>query len=1519
MKGNIQLIRNYGDTNQVMFSEENMAVDGMRKTVADIMTFMPDPSSVPGGTGYLEPGVSSVSSYQIQAFSLGSAKGYYDKRDSRFWYSSIDYSGYNYQLLPLKEDDYFEMYDSFSGIGFNSWKYRNMVDANIIKSPTLDNLNDWEITFAVPEDPSNPMMTSRTEVFGEQSKTVTKFEQTKGQQNVTLRQKVDINLGDDYFLYTNGRAYQATFDFRIGRGRGGVIFEYYNFEDRKFIPKTTVTEGTRHTTLLNSVYDVNEFRFQLRGNKVDQQFLENQDYYVEYVFPAKSFVDEDFTPWQENYVNPFVDIVTLELCDANHQILKNPNFLNLQSNLINSDFDNNIDLNDLTAQNPALAQSLGYRNLLGWDVVNPILNSEDPATSEVNGTVGFIKVASESFFEDKAFSGMQDGVVLYTSSTDLTDYSGGVSLSQTFALGDEFRNNYAYPTADSTTPTNLNAGNGQGDNNATMMLYFQTMVSGATTTASNCGHLQLKLRRNSDGFEYLFSASPTTKTLRQFASNGEPLIVPYSEREVWQEVGVPIILPADANRNQYTLEIKGSGRTDQADGGFCYYAIKDLKLGQFSGWRVYGYDKSGISNWSLSSQGYSNITSGYIYSGLSFSGLPKQSYGWSATYVDKVNDSQDWNTDQIAQNFVGMEPTKSYRLSIKGTSKTLGNVSHPHFGIELKAKGTFKVPGKNNILADYMMDGNNTTFESAPVPYSSVLNPVSPLNPYSNDGVVSRRTFPSFQTIISDDDVKPTDWGVLLTSSGTANNSVAQYNARGDAGTYYLSMDVFNSIDKGSYFNLSAAPNLMYNWNSSEWDTIVGTFPTYRSSTSGAYFLELPSERNEGSFTNFKYAHPIYITDDFLTPSPQQTPDNTGPRGAFRVAASLYGPNHSEGETLVKNIRLEGAGEYNNTDIWKELYYHWDSREWKPEYTKTIAPVVKTSADVDSSRNFIITAPALISNMCLSGLSKDTEYQVNIVDLSGGDYIINDVALTDVSLIANPGKDRWVRDEGIFTSELYADSQYYEYDHGMIIKQFGGNGITDPANPANISTQDTFDSPTFDTVVQDNPTALADRQPFLRFDNIRGDGGVQYPWLLRNFTLEEYGLQAGDKFSCAVDVALTQKNGTPTLELAVEARSGGISYQYDLTAETWVEGSARREKSYPIKEVGLSGTGGDTIGVSSLGTQNQYTRTFSPEVLAPSFGPNTKIIVSMRIVPTTNSADTDVIIKDFGVYRTTKTGADYRVSGDTFLFPEFPTPMDDSLQSKSNKGTPAELGQFLNRINFFDFSCGPVTKGKFTGGPFNIASSTVAFNNPMNPAPTGERSLEEACAMGAYLPSGGMFFGSGTFGNPNPIDTGKAGTLSGTLNLMGVVNSDGYIYQFPPGNTVTDEFDASAGFLTSSFYSPKIDSGWTYKPKTMRYILKVHKDDWKFLDYYMGGVGTFGLNVFDYKKTYEKLNTALMVSSTDFAYSQGSRGALYKVTDPSRNPVFRLTNKKAMFPPGLQIDYDNVDWLTIIWDIDFLT
>jgi hypothetical protein len=157
------------------------------------------------------------------------------------------------------------------------------------------------------------------------------------------------------------------------------------------------------------------------------------------------------------------------------------------------------------------------------------------------------------------------------------------------------------------------------------------------------------------------------------------------------------------------------------------------------------------------------------------------------------------------------------------------------------------------------------------------------------------------------------------------------------------------------------------------------------------------------------------------------------------------------------------------------------------------------------------------------------------------------------------------------------------------------------------------------------------------------------------------------------------------------------------------------------------------------------------------------------------------------------------------------------------------------------------------------------------------------------------------------------GLVSGTLNQMGVVNSDGYIYKHP--HTPTDINDASAGFITSSFTAPVSTA---YAHKTIRYVLKLTKDDWNFLDYYMGGVGAMGLHTIDYKKTYEKLNTAYQISGTGNTYSQGYRGGLYKVDNPDKNPVFNLSNKKVMFPPGLQIDWENTDYITIIWDTTFV-
>ena len=208
----------------------------------------------------------------------------------------------------------------------------------------------------------------------------------------------------------------------------------------------------------------------------------------------------------------------------------------------------------------------------------------------------------------------------------------------------------------------------------------------------------------------------------------------------------------------------------------------------------------------------------------------------------------------------------------------------------------------------------------------------------------------------------------------------------------------------------------------------------------------------------------------------------------------------------------------------------------------------------------------------------------------------------------------------------------------------------------------------------------------------------------------------------------------------------------------------------------------------------------------------------------------------------------------------------------------------------------------------------------MAPSITGEKTLEQAITMGAYLPSAGLYFGSGTYGVQNSEQpygfAASAGLVSGVLNQMGVVNSDGYIYRHPHAPTNNDARDASAGFIVSS-YITNIGGAATYGKKTTRYILKLHRDDWRFLDYYMGGVGAMGLHAIDYKKSYEKLGTDWQLSATAASYSPGSRVGLYKVADPARNPVFNLTNKKVTFPPGLNIDYNTTDHITIIWDIDY--
>ena len=721
-----------------------------------------------------------------------------------------------------------------------------------------------------------------------------------------------------------------------------------------------------------------------------------------------------------------------------------------------------------------------------------------------------------------------------------------------------------------------------------------------------------------------------------------------------------------------------------------------------------------------------------------------------------------------------------------------------------------------------------------------------------------------------------------------------------------------------------------FNWESGEWDLFAtpADRPFWGGSTSGLYFLQLPTGKTT-SFQSFKYPNRIPFGTPLESRSSDNTANDSGGRGDFNVTPVFFGPSVSstDEQTLVKNIELRGPGVNPNVDIWKELYYQWNnSGDWA--WQRINRPAIKiaslNSDAIDTNyHNFIASPSSVITNMCFSGLDRDTVYQLNIKDVSGGEYAIHDIALIDTAYVANTGADPSVRDPNIFTSEAYAAQRYYEYPKGTVIKSFSAlspNGIQDPS------------SGIFPYHYPQPPVFAINESPYIQVKALRNAEATMQnisPWYIRSFTLDDYDLEGGDEFAFGWEAAAIQLASTMTAYVAVEARNEGVAYNYNWNTNEWEQGSTRREKSFNIKEIGILDGGGDALDIETYADIKQWTNIVTPGMKAPTFGPNTKIIASMRFDAAHTTNNSTPAAKNFKVYRTVtarrqdnyvtagdRPPAEYRVSGDTFLFPEFPNPQDTSLQSKGASGSSSELGHFLNRINFFDFSAGYQS----------TYSSIQPFNNPANPSITGEKTMEEAIMMGSYLPSGtpgnagsrrGLWMEPGTFGLSGGL---PQKLLSGVLNTMAVVNSDGYIYRHP--NTPTNANDASAGFVVSSFYLSSTDfDDWTFKPKTVRYVLKVHKDDWIFLDYYMGGLGALGLHAIDYKKSYDKLGMDWQVSSLTAAgseYSQGKQLNLYNVVDPSRNPVFTLTNKKVVFPPGLHIDYDNTEWLTIIWDINFI-
>ena len=257
-------------------------------------------------------------------------------------------------------------------------------------------------------------------------------------------------------------------------------------------------------------------------------------------------------------------------------------------------------------------------------------------------------------------------------------------------------------------------------------------------------------------------------------------------------------------------------------------------------------------------------------------------------------------------------------------------------------------------------------------------------------------------------------------------------------------------------------------------------------------------------------------------------------------------------------------------------------------------------------------------------------------------------------------------------------------------------------------------------------------------------------------------------------------------------------------------------------------------------------------------------------------------VEDFGIKAITLGSAQgstsynsYNISSDSgpsSLLAIAPNPIDSSLQPVTASG-PGILGHFLN---YYQFS------GSYSG-----------------------LDMDEIQQHGCYLPSAGINFAGSSFGftDDGSVVSTVSGLQTGDFNTSGVINSEGYILESPVTRNIQAVADASGGFIVSSNL---YDISGT---RAVKYILTISYMDWKFLDYYYGGIGAIGLWTLDREATLAKYNSESETAGID----------LYNVADVSRNPIFKLFAKKVFLPGGLKIDEtsSNDDYMTITWEIKF--
>ena len=245
------------------------------------------------------------------------------------------------------------------------------------------------------------------------------------------------------------------------------------------------------------------------------------------------------------------------------------------------------------------------------------------------------------------------------------------------------------------------------------------------------------------------------------------------------------------------------------------------------------------------------------------------------------------------------------------------------------------------------------------------------------------------------------------------------------------------------------------------------------------------------------------------------------------------------------------------------------------------------------------------------------------------------------------------------------------------------------------------------------------------------------------------------------------------LELYVQVKAeDGRIWSWDPSSNSW----ANRQENYAIKVTATSGTLHRVYLTSNQTriSEQEYFR--SPSIKVPrKFGKNSlwKIGISPKLKNQLPHQHSRCLVNNVRFYEVLPQDLNVPV------LPEFPNPMDKSVQSKGDSTEPDREGHYLNFLSY---------------------SSIL------------DMSQSELVRHGAYLPPSGMdhpssfpfsgiYFASSTFGNPGSTLTSAndmSGYQYGEMTRRHMISPLGYIMKNPLPPDEQCVYDSSNGFVVSS-------------------------------------------------------------------------------------------------------------------------